>query len=35
MVYGKLTCNRCGSNLLSTSGGVASCGSCGAALYRA
>ncbi|MGE5116100.1 MAG: hypothetical protein ACM3N6_06355 [Betaproteobacteria bacterium] len=34
MVYGKLTCNRCGSNLLRTSAGVASCSSCGAALYR-
>jgi hypothetical protein len=35
MVYNKLTCNRCGSNLIRTTGGMASCMSCGAALYRA
>lgn len=34
MLYGKLTCNRCGSNLLRSAGGTASCMSCGAALYR-
>jgi hypothetical protein len=35
MVYNKLTCNRCGSNMIKTSGGTALCGNCGAALYRA
>lgn len=34
MINGKLTCNRCGSNLIRTEGGTASCTSCGAALYR-
>ena len=33
-VYGKLTCNRCGSNLIRVEGGTAGCMSCGAALYR-
>jgi hypothetical protein len=35
MVYGKLTCNRCGSNRIRVEGGTAGCMSCGAALYRA
>jgi hypothetical protein len=35
MVYGKLTCNRCGSNLIRVEGGTAGCTTCGAALYRA
>jgi hypothetical protein len=35
MVYGKLTCNRCGSNLIRVEGGAAACMSCGASLYRA
>lgn len=35
MLQGKLTCHRCGSNLLRAEGGVVSCSSCGAALYRA
>lgn len=34
MLYGKLTCNRCGSNLIAASNGTASCSNCGAALYR-
>ena len=34
MINGKLTCNRCGSNLLRQGGGEASCSSCGSALYR-
>jgi hypothetical protein len=33
-VYGKLTCNRCGSNLIRVEGGAAGCMSCGASLYR-
>ena len=35
MINGKLTCNRCGSNLIRTAGGTASCTTCGASLYRA
>jgi flagellar basal body-associated protein FliL len=35
MINGKLTCNRCGSNLIRTAGGMASCTTCGASLYRA
>ena len=35
MLNGKLTCNRCGSNLISTAGGMATCSTCGASLYRA
>lgn len=35
MVYGKLTCNRCGSNLIRAEGGVGRCTNCGAQLYRA
>ena len=35
MVYGKLTCNRCGSNRIRVEGGAAACMSCGASLYRA
>jgi hypothetical protein len=35
MVYGKLTCNRCGSNLIRVDGGAAGCLTCGASLYRA
>jgi lipopolysaccharide export system protein LptC len=34
MINGKLTCKHCGSNLLRQGGGVASCSSCGSALYR-
>jgi hypothetical protein len=34
MVYNKLTCNRCGSNLIASNGGVAACSNCGASLYR-
>lgn len=35
MVNGKLTCNRCGSNLIAAANGTASCLNCGASLYRA
>ncbi|MBA3596004.1 MAG: hypothetical protein H0W40_01285 [Methylibium sp.] len=35
MINGKLTCNQCGSNLVRTDGGTASCTTCGASLYRA
>lgn len=34
MVYGKLTCQHCGSNLIRREQGVARCESCSAALYR-
>ena len=34
MRLGKLTCNRCGSNLIATTNSTASCSNCGAALYR-
>jgi hypothetical protein len=34
MLLGKLTCNRCGSNLIVARNGTASCSNCGAALYR-
>ena len=34
MINGKLTCNRCGSNMIATAGSTASCSNCGAALYR-
>ncbi len=35
MRIGKLTCNECGSNLLRTASGLASCTNCGVSLYRA
>ena len=35
MINGRLTCNRCGSNLIQTQGGSATCSSCGSVLYGA
>jgi len=35
MINGRLTCNRCGSNLIQTQGGSATCSSCGSLLYGA
>ena len=35
MINGRLTCNRCGSNLIQTQGGSATCNSCGSLLYGA
>ena len=35
MINGRLTCNRCGSNLIQTQGGTATCSTCGSVLYGA
>lgn len=35
MINGRLTCNRCGSNLIQSQGGRATCSTCGSILYAA
>jgi hypothetical protein len=35
MINGRLTCNRCGSNLIQAQGGSATCTTCGSILYGA
>lgn len=35
MINGRLTCNRCGSNLIQAQGGSATCSTCGSILYGA